>query len=99
MRMAESAPGVGDHKDALYFSPHKFVGGPQTPGVLVVRRELARNRVPTAPGGGTIVFVDPPRLPPPGQSAAGGHTRPLGGRAELARPQAEGAARVAPAAA
>jgi selenocysteine lyase/cysteine desulfurase len=59
IRMGESAPGAGDHKDAVFFSPHKFVGGPQTPGVLVVRRDLARNRVPTVPGGGTIAFVDP----------------------------------------
>jgi selenocysteine lyase/cysteine desulfurase len=59
IRMAQSAPGRGDHKDAIFFSPHKFIGGPQTPGVLVVRRELVRNRVPTAPGGGTVAFVDP----------------------------------------
>ncbi|PWI14454.1 aminotransferase [Streptomyces sp. Act143] len=59
IRMAESAPGAGDHKDVLFLSPHKFVGGPQTPGVLVVRRELVRNPVPTAPGGGTVAFVDP----------------------------------------
>jgi selenocysteine lyase/cysteine desulfurase len=59
IRMAESSPGAGDHKDAVFLSPHKFVGGPQTPGVLVVRRNLVRNRVPTAPGGGTVAFVDP----------------------------------------
>ncbi|HZD02362.1 MAG TPA: aminotransferase class V-fold PLP-dependent enzyme [Actinomycetes bacterium] len=59
IRVAESATGRGDHKDAIFFSPHKFIGGPQTPGVLVVRRELVRNRVPTAPGGGTVAFVDP----------------------------------------
>jgi selenocysteine lyase/cysteine desulfurase len=59
MRVRESRPGAGDHKDAVFFSPHKFVGGPQTPGVLVVRRELVRNPVPTVPGGGTIAFVDP----------------------------------------
>jgi selenocysteine lyase/cysteine desulfurase len=59
IRMAESRPGAGDHKDAVVFSPHKLVGGPQTPGVLVVRRDLARNRVPTVPGGGTVAFVDP----------------------------------------
>jgi selenocysteine lyase/cysteine desulfurase len=58
IRVAESAPGRGDHKDAI-FSPRKFVGGPQTPGVLVVRRELVCNRVPTVPGGGTVAFVDP----------------------------------------
>ena len=57
--MGASRQGAGDHKDAVFFSPHKFVGGPQTPGVLVVRRDLARNRVPTVPGGGTVAFVDP----------------------------------------
>jgi selenocysteine lyase/cysteine desulfurase len=59
IRMAASRPGAGDHKDAVFFSPHKFVGGPQTPGVLVVRRDLVGDRVPTVPGGGTIAFVDP----------------------------------------
>jgi selenocysteine lyase/cysteine desulfurase len=59
IRVRESATGAGDHKDAVFLSPHKFVGGPQTPGVLVVRRELVRNAVPTVPGGGTVAFVDP----------------------------------------
>ncbi|HJP80689.1 MAG TPA: aminotransferase class V-fold PLP-dependent enzyme [Pseudonocardiaceae bacterium] len=59
IRMRESAPGANDHKDAIFLSPHKFVGGPQTPGVLVARRDLVRNLVPTAPGGGTVAFVDP----------------------------------------
>jgi selenocysteine lyase/cysteine desulfurase len=59
IRVAESAPGAGDYKDAVFLSPHKFPGGPQTPGVLVVRRDLVRNTVPTAPGGGTVAFVDP----------------------------------------
>ncbi|MHB8670927.1 MAG: aminotransferase class V-fold PLP-dependent enzyme [Acidimicrobiales bacterium] len=45
-------------KDAMFLSPHKFVGGPGTPGVLVVRRELVRNRVPTVPGGGTVAYVN-----------------------------------------
>jgi selenocysteine lyase/cysteine desulfurase len=47
------------HKDAIFLSPHKFIGGPGTPGVLVVRRELLRNRVPTVPGGGTVAYVNP----------------------------------------
>ncbi|HEX2272875.1 MAG TPA: aminotransferase class V-fold PLP-dependent enzyme [Acidimicrobiales bacterium] len=47
------------YKDAVFLSPHKFVGGPGTPGVLVVRRELVRNRVPTVPGGGTVAYVNP----------------------------------------
>jgi selenocysteine lyase/cysteine desulfurase len=45
--------------DAIAFSPHKFVGGPQTPGVLVVRRDLIDSEIPSTPGGGTIAFVDP----------------------------------------
>ncbi len=43
--------------DALFLSPHKFVGGPGTPGVLVVKRRLLANRVPTVPGGGTVAYV------------------------------------------
>ena len=47
------------YKDAIFLSPHKFIGGPGTPGVLVVRRELATNRVPDVPGGGTVMYVNP----------------------------------------
>lgn len=54
IRMREA----GVAKEAVVFSPHKFVGGPQTPGVLVVRRSLVRP-VPSVPGGGTVAFVDP----------------------------------------
>jgi LmbE family N-acetylglucosaminyl deacetylase len=43
----------------VFFSPHKFIGGPGTPGVLLIRRSLARNRVPVVPGGGTVSFVTP----------------------------------------
>ncbi len=46
------------YKDAVFLSPHKFVGGPGTPGVLVVRRDLLSNRVPTVPGGGTVDYVN-----------------------------------------
>jgi selenocysteine lyase/cysteine desulfurase len=46
------------YKDAVFLSPHKFVGGPGTPGVLVVRRGILRNRVPTVPGGGTVDYVN-----------------------------------------
>ena len=44
--------------DALYFSPHKFVGGPGTPGVLAVRRALLTNTVPDVVGGGTVRYVN-----------------------------------------
>ncbi len=46
-------------KDAVFISPHKFVGGPGTPGVLVVRRALLANRVPDVVGGGTVAYVNP----------------------------------------
>jgi selenocysteine lyase/cysteine desulfurase len=48
-----------NYLDALFLSPHKFIGGPSTPGVLVVRRELLTNRVPHVPGGGTVAYVNP----------------------------------------
>ncbi len=47
------------HKDAAFISPHKLVGGPGTPGVLVVKKALLNNRVPAIPGGGTVVYVTP----------------------------------------
>ncbi|MFO7607792.1 MAG: aminotransferase class V-fold PLP-dependent enzyme [Candidatus Krumholzibacteriia bacterium] len=46
-------------KDAVFISPHKFIGGPQTPGVLVVKKRLLTNRVPSVPGGGTVSYVGP----------------------------------------
>ena len=48
-----------DYKDAIVISPHKFIGGPGTPGLLIARRELFRNRVPSMPGGGTVAYVNP----------------------------------------
>ena len=57
MRAPQGRPGA--YKDAVFLSPHKFIGGPSTPGVLVARRELFTNRVPDVPGGGTVAFVNP----------------------------------------
>ena len=48
-----------DYKDAVFISPHKFIGGPQTPGVLVARTDLLHNPVPSVPGGGTVSYVNP----------------------------------------
>ncbi len=45
------------YKDAIFLSPHKFIGGPGTPGVLIVKKRLCKNRVPTVPGGGTVCYV------------------------------------------
>jgi selenocysteine lyase/cysteine desulfurase len=62
MNPVPSIPGGNlAYKDAVFISPHKFVGGPGTPGVLVAKRSLFRNRVPSVPAGGTILFVSPTR--------------------------------------
>ncbi len=47
----------GDYKDAIFISPHKLIGGPGTPGILVARRDLLQNSVPSVPGGGTVQYV------------------------------------------
>lgn len=49
----------GCHKDAVFISPHKFVGGPGTPGILVVKKQILTNRVPAIIGGGTVKYVTP----------------------------------------
>jgi len=46
-------------KDAVFISPHKFIGGPGTPGILVVKEKLLQNSVPAVPGGGTVLYVTP----------------------------------------
>ena len=62
------------HKDAVFFSPHKFVGGVDSPGtkkimsylspqfeccegILVIKKKLFKNPVPSVCGGGTVFFV------------------------------------------
>ncbi len=49
----------GAHLDAIYFSMHKFLGGPGTPGVLIFNKKLYRNTAPDHPGGGTVVYSNP----------------------------------------
>lgn len=44
-------------KDAVYLSPHKFVGGVGTPGILIAKKHVFLNEVPDAVGGGTVVYV------------------------------------------
>lgn len=53
----EDQPGA--HKDAIFISTHKLIGGPGTPGLLIARKELFQNAVPGIPGGGTVTFVNP----------------------------------------
>jgi selenocysteine lyase/cysteine desulfurase len=45
--------------DGIYFSPHKFLGGPGSPGVLVFDSSLYHNAVPDNPGGGTVDWTNP----------------------------------------
>ncbi|MCB9558265.1 MAG: aminotransferase class V-fold PLP-dependent enzyme [Deltaproteobacteria bacterium] len=54
----EMSAADGASLDAIFLSPHKFIGGPQTPGVLVAKRRLLTNRIPTEPGGGTVAYVN-----------------------------------------
>ncbi len=45
--------------DAVFFSPHKFLGGPGSSGVLIFDKELYKNKVPDQPGGGTVLWTNP----------------------------------------
>lgn len=45
--------------DAITFSPHKFLGGPGSSGILIFNKGLYHKRVPDIPGGGTVTFTDP----------------------------------------
>jgi selenocysteine lyase/cysteine desulfurase len=47
------------HLDAVYFSPHKFLGGPGSSGILIFDPKLYNNRVPDNPGGGTVDWTNP----------------------------------------
>lgn len=49
----------GRYLDAIYFSPHKFLGGPGSTGILIFNRKLYANAVPDHPGGGTVDWTDP----------------------------------------
>ena len=45
--------------DAIFFSPHKFLGGPGSSGVLIFCKSLYKNRIPDHPGGGTVAWTNP----------------------------------------
>jgi selenocysteine lyase/cysteine desulfurase len=44
--------------DAIFFSPHKFLGGPGSAGVLIFNKELYKNEIPDMPGGGTVKWTN-----------------------------------------
>lgn len=48
-----------EHLDAIMFSPHKFLGGPGSSGVLVFNRAMYHNQTPDQPGGGTVDWTNP----------------------------------------
>jgi selenocysteine lyase/cysteine desulfurase len=45
--------------DAIYFSPHKFLGGPGSAGVLIFDSKMYHSTVPDNPGGGTVDWTNP----------------------------------------
>jgi selenocysteine lyase/cysteine desulfurase len=45
--------------DAIMFSPHKFLGGPGSSGVLIFDSSMYHNDVPDQPGGGTVDWTNP----------------------------------------
>ncbi|MEO9886033.1 MAG: aminotransferase class V-fold PLP-dependent enzyme [Balneola sp.] len=47
------------HLDAIFFSPHKFLGGPGSSGALIFDKALYKNRIPDHPGGGTVAWTNP----------------------------------------
>lgn len=44
--------------DAIFFSPHKFLGGPGSAGVLIFTKKLYKNNIPDSPGGGTVKWTN-----------------------------------------
>ena len=51
-------PDPEERLDAIFFSPHKFLGGPGSSGVLIFNSSLYSNKVPDQPGGGTVDWTN-----------------------------------------
>lgn len=52
-------PDPKEQLDAIIFSPHKFLGGPGAPGVLIFNSRLYHLKSPDQPGGGTVLWTNP----------------------------------------
>lgn len=52
-------PDNKSYLDAIYFSPHKFLGGPGSSGILIFNSKLYDNKIPDHPGGGTVDWTNP----------------------------------------
>jgi len=52
--------GESDGYDAVFLSPHKFLGGPDSPGILLMNDALygLRSSPPSTCGGGTVDYVN-----------------------------------------
>lgn len=50
---------TGEYLDAIFFSPHKFLGGPGSTGMLIFNKKLYANEIPDNPGGGTVDWTNP----------------------------------------
>ncbi|KXK39191.1 MAG: aminotransferase class V-fold PLP-dependent enzyme [Saprospiraceae bacterium] len=48
-----------EYLDAIYFSPHKFLGGPSSSGIVIFNQKLYNNKIPDNPGGGTVDWTNP----------------------------------------
>ncbi|HQX43275.1 MAG TPA: aminotransferase class V-fold PLP-dependent enzyme [Saprospiraceae bacterium] len=48
-----------EYLDAIYFSPHKFLGGPGSTGIIIFNKKLYQNKIPDNPGGGTVDWTNP----------------------------------------
>lgn len=55
----EMRTGEEDGYDAIFLSPHKFIGGPGSPGILLMNDALYRIKgaPPSTCGGGTVLYV------------------------------------------
>lgn len=52
-------PNNEEYLDAIFFSPHKFLGGPGSSGILIFNSNLYKNTIPDNPGGGTVEWTNP----------------------------------------
>ena len=50
---------IEEKLDAIFLSPHKFLGGPGSSGIMIFDSQLYKNKVPDHPGGGTVDWTNP----------------------------------------
>ncbi|WP_462410447.1 aminotransferase class V-fold PLP-dependent enzyme [Neobacillus sp. Marseille-QA0830] len=50
---------TNERLDAIFFSPHKFLGGPSSSGIVIFNKRLYQKEIPDKPGGGTVNWTNP----------------------------------------